>query len=702
MLSGKIPFVSACVFVLALLAVPAMAQDEELSDLFKQGTEAFYKGQYDEALQIFQAILAENPSNELAFQFWEEAGHKVFLDMLIKEGDYETVARRFIDLARVGRKEKQEDQGRIAELASQVVSGDHRQRREALLELEANHGEYAVPALYPELGNDEVEARVNAVTALFRMGQEVALPLIQVLAADDENIQRNTAVILGKIKDERSVPALKKLYVEASNPTIKDAAAEAILDITGKAADDLTTPSVLYGKMAEMYLAGDDTVCKPFLPSRVVWQWRDGELVSMPVLPNLRDLELAEDACYQALECDSGNYRAMALLTAVYAAQLAEITAMGSGEDDEDELAGFARESISKADTVLALCGPDRLADALTMTLDMDLNLAALEIIKVMETSGAFTRASFDKAYASGDKMVRYAAAFAAIKTGMVDQEIVWLATRALNERSVGLVLLVDDNTETRNTLLSGLNGSGYFAVGAPSGALGLSRAKAFPPKDLVIVRSNLKDMTIDSLVYEMATGPSAGSPVLLLVPQVDMDSVKELWEGKVAGIMSENEVSGDAYLGVVQSTIGDMNEARTKAEALSVRAAQALATLNGNVLEDVVEDLIQALDRPDEVRIPVLEALAKTGDRAALEGITQVFVDSSASAEARVAAAKALGSIFATGQAVPDGEVLTALSEAVSGDDANLRLAAAEAIGKAVDLESGQIKEILISNRIQ
>lgn len=704
MLSGRSLLTYSVVsisFLFFLFTAPASAQDEDMTALFEQGKDAFNRGEYDAALQAFQALLAENPSDETVFYFWEEAGHKIFLDMLIREGEFEKVARRFIEKARVGRKMKEDDGSRIAALTEMVVSGDHRQRREALLELESNHGEYAVEYLYKELGNEDTEARVNVIAALSRLGEEATLPLVQVLNADDEMIVRNAAVVLGRIRDGRAIPALKKLYTSAdTSDIVKDVAAEAIKKIANKNADDLDDPSLLFCSMGEAYVSGCPVTCKPFLRSTVIWVWDDGELKKLPAVPGLRNLELAEDACYSALECDTGNVKAVMLLGLVYASQLAEIHNMEIDEDDE--AATFAAESIGKANALLALCGPDRLHEAFAMALDKGLYMTAIEIIDVLEEIGAFSRNSLLLAYDSGDKLVKYRASFAAARNGVVDDEVVWVIAKALRESSIQQVLVVDDNSETRNAILAGLNGNGFFAVGASTGADGLVRTKEFPPKDLVIIRSGLKDLTIDAIIYELDSGPGSETPVLLMANNNEMEGIKGLWEGKVAGFLSDSEVASDAYLAVVRDSVGDLNDARQKALALCARAAETLATLDGTLLGSVEEDMIQALDKPDDVKVPVLNALAKIGSRVALEAVAQVFADNSASSEVRIAAAKALGAIYATGEAAPDGEVMAALQEALAGEDAGLRLAAAEAVGKAVDLESAALKEILLSNRIQ
>jgi|GEM_PF-1371814 len=710
MISGRSRLLLAIVSVTALFAVlvpdSALAQDDDMMALFERGKEAFYRGEYDEALQTFQSLLAENPSNETAFYFWEQAGHKIFLDMLIREGEFEKVARRFIEKARVGRKAKEEDSARIAELTDMLVSGDHRQRREALLELQSNHGEYAVESLYRELNNDDIEARVNVIAALFRMGEEATLPLVQVLESEDPLVQRNTAIILGKIKDSRAVAALKKLYDDGStDSTVGDAAEHALNVILGQDMGGLDAASQLYSAMAEAYLKGDAKATKPLLPSRVIWQWRNGELIKLPVLPGLRNLELAEDACYDALECDSGNIQALNLLTAVYAMQLAEMAAMGEGEDfgvDEDALM-FAKESIAKADAILALSGADRLQDGLAFALENNLNLAAVEILKVMEKTHTLTDGALSLAFSSGDKLVGYAAASAAVSCDLVTSNVVGILARALGETSVRQVLVIDENPETLNALVTGLNSKGFFAVGAANGIDGLLRAKNFPPKDLVIASATLSDMTLDKIVFEIQSGMTSETPVVVLAADRGMDQVQELWDGKVAGFLTYSEVQSGAYAPVVQEFSGEMNSARQKAIELSISAAKSLSMLNGLMLNSIVEDLIQALDKPDEVRINVLGALVKVGDRTALEPVARVFMDSSVATEVRVAAAKALGAIFAAGQAAPDGELLSSLQEALAGDEPALRLAAAGAIGKASNLlDTEDLVQMLVANRIQ
>jgi len=678
----------------------SFAQDQ-LSELFNEGKEAFDKGQYDEALQKFQQVLAENPSNEMAFKFWEDAGHKIFLEMLIREGEYETVARRFIEMARVGRKVKEDDSTRITELVGKLTGGDYRERNDALQELYSNHGEFTVEYLYTELGTDNIETRVNAINALCRLGEEVTLPVVKVLSSDDETVKRNAAVVLGKIKDVRSVAALKEISENQDlSQTTRDAAADALSRITGKDAAGLPSAAQLYCQLAEDYLLGNDQITKPFLPSSVIWKWRGGELTKMPVPGGLRDLELAEDACYSSIQSDPGLVKAVTLLAAVYAAQVAEINATDPGEDDSDAMT-YAREGLTNGKTVLALCGPDRLKDALAFSLEKKLHPTAMELVSVLEKTGSFDAACLEKGLGSEDKLVRYKSAFAAVSCGLADSTVVKNVAAALGETSVRQVLVIDCE-DTCQDLVDNLNNSGFFAVGSQCGAAGLSRAKEFPPKDLVIVRSGLKNLTLDKIIFEMAGGSTAETPIVILCQDAELEGLSETWSDKVAGFLTASNIESGEYLATVRESMGELNAARQKALALSIEAANAIVGLDKGDIYPVIGELVKALDKADEVKIPVLQAMAKVGSKDGLEKAGAIFADTGAAVEVRIAAANALGTIFVTEGVDPDAELLAALSEAAAGDDAALRFAAGEALGKAANLMDDEgMKQLLTGNRI-
>lgn len=687
-----------------LLSTSASAQESDVDALFAEGVKLYNRGRTDEALNIFKQVLAANPSNEEALRFLEEAGNKVFLQMLVAHGEYETVAKRFIELARIGRKEKEEDGSRIKELVAQVVSGDPKARADALLKLSADHGEFAVEYMYPELANEDLDARVNVITGLVNMGEEAVLPLVQVLHSEDVMIRRNAAAVLSSIRDRRALPALAAMAARDGDSLNRDVAAEGVRKIAGSDPSALPAPAELYLDLAARYAKRDEQVTKPYLPSRVVWSWRDGGLVKTPVYSGIRHLELAEDACYQALALQPGSTPARALLAFVYAAQKAEVAAARQaaeeGGAEVDDTVNAAAEKLAAADRLMALAGPDGLDGALQSALDLGYGGAAVEIMKVMEGSKV-TGPALEKALARTDKNVRYHAAVALADLGAASDAVVQALAFALRETAVREILVIDDRSDSRNALINDLNGAGYFAVGAENGVQGLLRAKRFPLEDLVILRAGLKDMTTDRVIFELATGDTAKIPVILLADEGRLDEVKKTWEGKVAGFIS-SPPSKDVYLPVVKAAVGEtLNPERAQAVAMSRIAAQALHGVDPARLAPYMEDLLAALDKPDEVKIPVLRVLEGIGDPAGLEKVKAIFGDESASVEVRAAAAGALGAMLARLGKAPDPDLLDLLAAAVGSDDPKLSAAAAAAAGKASGLAPDFVDGLLARYRI-
>lgn len=688
--------------LLFFMTLPAAAQDIE--ELFDQGVNLYKRGRLDEALQSFQAVLAENPSNEMAFDFWNKAGSQIFLHMLLERGEYESVAKRFIELARVGRKEKQEDGDRIQELVAQIATGDLRERSPALLNLVADHGEYAVPYMVPLLSHESVETRVNVMTALTDMGDEVVLALVQALASDEVLVRRNAAAVLGDLGDVRAAAALRKMAEMDDDELNREVAAGALGKITKQPFATLPAPAALYLEMATAYLNGNDNFVKPYLPSHLIWVWNDGELDKRQAYKDLYALELAEAACREALTCEPGSKEALALLAFSYAAQKATAdavrTAFGDDEDALPEAFVAAAVKLRNAETLVNLTGPDAVNDALAMALEGNHRLTAVELIHIIGRAG-FASPVVAQALQSPSKLIRYSAAMILADEGDTSEEVVSALVGALQESAILHVLVIDNQSDTRNALLNDLNGEGYFAVCEDDPEVGLHCAMKFPLKDLIIVRAGMENTTIDRVVRKLAENElTADTRIMLLVDAGNQESVMSIWEGKVAGFIPLPPV-GAAYLPLVEGVLGDaVNPERESAMALSARAGEALLRMDMALLKPHMEVLLIALDREDSVKIPVLGILARLGDPLAMERVKGVFADESASVEVRIAAAMALGAMVGNLPGAPDGDLIDKLVAGVGSDDVNLSKAAGAALGNARALPAGLIAGVLEESR--
>src|SRR5262245_51103321 len=171
---------------------------QDMSAKFKEATDLYFRNKPEEALKAFQEVLNANPSNQQAFDMYRETGRQVMALMLVKGGEFETTAKRFLELATLGRKEKTDDQAVIDPLVEKVMSGNYLDQRDALYALSANHGEYGAGPFVKYLADDD--KRVVAMDALQHMGTDAVLPLCAALGSENEAVVRYAAACLGGIK----------------------------------------------------------------------------------------------------------------------------------------------------------------------------------------------------------------------------------------------------------------------------------------------------------------------------------------------------------------------------------------------------------------------------------------------------------------------------------------------------------------------
>lgn len=672
--SGSVHFASALLLGL-VTAAPASGQSND--EKFRTGADLYFRGKVDEALAVFQEILAENPSNEDALGYYAAAGKEVFSLMLVKGGEFEATAKRFLQLATIARTEKTADPEAIAALVEQALGGNFIEARDAVYALSANHGEYGAAPFVALLGDeDNQERRVKAITCLNQMAGDSVLPLIAALDADDERVVRNASACLGVIRDARAVPALKRVVEQTGNATNRMAAEEALQKITGKAASSLPASTDLYLDAATRYFRNDATVVAPFDTKDAVWHWADGKVEATQVPAVLRHLRLAQQNCLAA----AGNEAAQAALLAAYAAEKASVAAtVAMGADGE------APEADPALDVKLATGGPDRCSAALTYALAHDAPMAAVELLKTLESMGAASPA-MRQALGAGYKSVRYQAAFALASTGDTSGEVVAALGAALGEDALRTVLVVDDRSESRNAMAAALRAAGLSVVTADSGALGFGRARTVPPKDVVVVRAGLSDVTLDQFVHD-ADFRSSSAAIVVVCDASAEETVKALYEGKgnVKGFATD-PIAVDAFVETVRAALPDLNHERAAALAASERAAGMLGHLPASALGGVQADLMAALGRTEDTVLGgVLKAVGHLGLADAADEVAAIFADGARAEEIRVAAADCLGGIFARMSARPAEDVLKPVQDAMAGESsAAVRLAAGRALGAA------------------
>ncbi len=663
------------------LATPVQDIDQD----FQQGVELLRRGKDAAALAKFSAVLAADPSHEQAYELWKTTDHQIWLDLLVKGGQYELVAKRLMGLAELSRNERLDDKDAIRGHLDNVESDDVLVRRRALRELSANHGEYAVQYMMNGLGdqNDD-ERRVKYMHALTEMSTDVVLPLVAALQTKDGFLRRNIALTLGHIGDPRAAAALTRTADSDGDPGVQSAARMA-----AKKCGSTGDAHALYLSLGDDYHAGRASVLRAMDYSDVVWSFNEG-LVATPCSRAVYADELSKNAYHGALQVNSESLAARAGIARAYISQGAIVAGLA---DQGVDVGGLAAQ-LAEGNLAVNTLGTEAVDLALswcTAGNDSATGAAACKVLAQMATGST---SGLEAALASGDGALRSEAAVALGQIAHREGSAPSAATVSSLGEAVGREVLrigvVIDSDEARGaSVASALTNAGMMAHHWKTGASGVSLLHRVPGVDVIVVAETLSDLTADQVLDEVARDDrTANVPVVMIA--ADAAAASDNWGDRCAAIITG---AGDA--GAVEEVLADtMNEDRARANDLAARAAGTLMALAqaGRDLSGAVSGVAGAMNgRPDEVSIPAIDALAVMGGADHLSGLTDVISDSDRSDAVRIAAAGALGDIATRTKLRPAGDALSSLANVLSSDASiEVRQATALGLGRA-NLDAAQ-----------
>lgn len=669
----------------------SLAWAQGSAEMLKQGVELLRQGKNKEADEKFRAVLAQDPSNEDAYNLVRETDYKVFLDMLKAGGDAEQVAKRLLSLSERIEVERTKDEAAIKELVQQAIQSSELDQREmAARKLAAAHGQYAVPALVGFLGSNDVDQRANAILALMKIGSDAVMPLAASIGTGNEMQKSNTVKLLQRIGDERSAPAV------------------------AKATGDKAGAAQKYLAMSKKYFLGDQETVKAYDRSFSIWTVKDGQLASREVPRYVYNYELAEQAAYEALALDPSlkDARAMIALSAV-AEQVAHENL--SEEARANEAIQAQGKSLEGAGALAASIGAGGLLDAFRLAHDLRNGDAAAKVAELLPPVWDGRALGEDnplvRGLTSDDNKVRYAAAIALLrisppaafpKSNLVAQ----IAGEAAASRAVRQVLVVDSDSKNAMNVQRALNQAGFHAVATTHGTDALTMAKSTGGFDAVVVASKLADVTPFQVLADLNRDfRTSRVKKVVMAPGADLGPSKE--EFDKFGIAGVAPTSADS-VGVVNAVKEALGSAegdagRVRANRLSIQASEAVANACGGAfsLKDAQRGLLAAAGEgadPD-VALAALRALGKVATADSQAGLRAILANASMSPAHRAAAGHALATAL-RGQA-PAKETYDALVAAMGDADVSVRTAAGAALGSA-KLSAQQQAEVLNARRVE
>ncbi len=668
----------------------AFAGTQEASQMLKEGVDLLMQGKTQEANAKFRAVLASDPSDQDAYQLVKETDYKVFLEMLKAGGDAEQAAKRLLTLSHSVEIERSKDPAAIKGLVDTAVGArDLDERDTAARKLAASHGQYAVPALVPYLGSNDVDTRANAVLALTRIGSDAVLPLAASIGTGNEMQTKNTIAILRRIGDERCEAAIAAATGDKAGAVQK------------------------YLAMGRKYLRGDPMTIKSFDRSYAVWTNQDGKLVSRDVPRFMYAGELAEQCGYDALALDPSNKDARALIAL---ADFSEVAAWDNLPDDakQDATIQAAGKSLDGVAALAAATGTAGLLDAFAMGADVGNGDAAAKVADAIPMVWDGREIGEDnvlvRALSNENATIRHAAAICLLRMNPAkpfprSNMVASIAGEAAASRSTKQVLVVDTDSKNAMNVQRALNGAGFHAVAAGSGAEGLSMAKATGGFDAVVLAQKLDDMSSLAVLAELGRDfRTSAAKKIVMAPGADLGAAKGDFEK--FGLAGVAPTSTDS-VGVVKVckealTSPEGDSGRVRANKLSIAASNAIAGANAGTfpLHDAQTGLLKAAGEgadPD-VALAALNALARLATADSQTALRGIVANASAPATHRVAACRALATAL-RGQA-PAPETYTALLDAMGDADVSVRTAAGAALGSA-KLTPAQTAEVMNKRRV-
>ncbi|MCK4908750.1 MAG: HEAT repeat domain-containing protein [Planctomycetes bacterium] len=324
------------------------------------------------------------------------------------------------------------------------------------------------------------------------------------------------------------------------------------------------------------------------------------------------------------------------------------------------------------------------------------------------------------------DKRIRYAAAQTLLQISPRQQfphyeKVMPIMIEALGESGIRVVLVIDNDEQVRNQLRIELKKLNCYVIETATGLEGLRRARKFPSEDLIILNNKIagqvvfsvnylnKEITetvLDSLKQDLRT---RAVPIFISTPREELDSTKKIFE---------KESNVKAYLtkpldkltlkNAMEDTFSSeeaKQDSKTRADAVAREAAEALANLE--LVNTVypylaaIEGLTNSLNnRPDQIRLPALKALARFHDTRAIAALGNVLANQENTKEIRLASCRALSETFKFNPQSMEQDLYEILMAGIQEDDYDIRQAVARIYGNA-QLTPEQRQELFELKRI-
>ncbi|MHC4606833.1 MAG: HEAT repeat domain-containing protein [Planctomycetota bacterium] len=302
--------------VLTLMAAgPAITQDDTYDDklrkLLQDGMDMYNRGRYDEAASRFEEAFQMDPSSPLIYAFIERADRSRVAGMMTCDDErMRDIGARLFKLAMPGRIFR-EDRATVLKYITELEDKRYEVWRNAYWHLK-NYGAWCVRFLMPHLANElNDQLRTRVIMLLTDLGWDATLALVEALDSPNNFLRQQAAICLGNIKDDRAVPALKRVFEDPNElPEVRTLVHEAIQKITRITDSEHWKPATdYYYELAQDYYYSHASVIHIWQYYYLIWKWNkeDDRILERRVSRFAYNEQLAEEALFDLMELDP-NY----------------------------------------------------------------------------------------------------------------------------------------------------------------------------------------------------------------------------------------------------------------------------------------------------------------------------------------------------------------------------------------------------------
>jgi HEAT repeat protein len=361
---------------LALLPVLSAQQDETFSDkvrqLLQEGTDLYKRGKYPEASSKFEEAFQMQPSSDAVYAFIKRAGDDMVASMMNHpDRKIQDIGRRLFELAKPG-EPMREGKAVVLKYIEELKSEEHVVWRNAFWHLK-NIGPWSVRFLMPVLADKQQDRyRSRVLLLLTEMGVDASLAAVEALDAKEPFVRQNAAIVLGNIKDERAIPALRRVDEDPNeDPNVKKFARESLMKIIRAVPQAQWRKATdYYYELAMKYYYSHSTAILSWQRHYLIWKWERDDAKNVDRITERKvarmayNEQLAEEAIFDLLELDPNytdkatGYSPWSLMACVHFAQaiearaavLAAVEAFKVGEIDKADLVKLVRDTEGMSD----------------------------------------------------------------------------------------------------------------------------------------------------------------------------------------------------------------------------------------------------------------------------------------------------------------------------------------------------------------